>query len=283
MLDTPGKLISRKFSHHPIFIVGAGRSGTSILVRAMGAHPMIYSVGGESPYVSHIANLVVPLEFGDQPDYYETTVQVPKDYLYGELRDLIFKSVTGRHFGTRIFLRELGARKFGYFKLTHWCAKSIPDYDQFRGLLRLFPDAKFVYIARSGYDVIQSRSYFHAFRHQGFETHCQIWSNLVHKYAYLLEQDEAVFIRHEDLVAKPDQVFGKVFSSLGIADDPGPAAVVGSTIVHPRDQKTKDNVDVGKIFKERKPAYMSWTEDQKATFKSICAEAMGILDYDIPF
>jgi hypothetical protein len=43
---------------NPIFIVGMGRSGTTILEQAIGKHPQIVASEGESPFICRIGRLV---------------------------------------------------------------------------------------------------------------------------------------------------------------------------------------------------------------------------------
>ena len=52
MLDLLGKLASTRFSKSPIFIVGGSRSGTIVLLKAMGRHTRILSTPSEDPFVT---------------------------------------------------------------------------------------------------------------------------------------------------------------------------------------------------------------------------------------
>lgn len=285
MLDLPGKLLTRKFHDNPIFVVGAGRSGTSALLNALGAHPLIFSVGGESPFLSHIGRLTYPFEFtrSREQEYNLKTLRVSKDDLYQLFRQLSFKSAMGKHYGLRTLLESLVASRGGLLKTEYWCAKVYPDCDEYQGLIKIYPEAKFVYIVRNGCDVVNSRSHFPPIQHQAFHIHCENWVKLVEKYAYLADMPQAIQVHHETMTTDPEKMFRRIFSFVGIDYDDGPTSLTKSVIVHPLDQPTQEVGNVKNLFKERPPAHADWTEEQKRTFKEICGEAMSSLGYDIPF
>lgn len=49
-LDSIGTALSRQYYLRPIFVVGSGRSGTSVLRQALGQHPSIVAAPGSNAY-----------------------------------------------------------------------------------------------------------------------------------------------------------------------------------------------------------------------------------------
>jgi len=58
MLDWLGRVASARFIKSPIFIVGGSRSGTIVLLKAMGRHVRILSTPSEDPFVTDVGGMV---------------------------------------------------------------------------------------------------------------------------------------------------------------------------------------------------------------------------------
>ena len=110
MLELAGKLATARFINRPIFIVGASRSGTIVLLKAMGRHTQILSTPSEDPFITDIGGMVHSLEFCDEVErqYYRETLRISQDYLYGRLRRLALESALGPHFGLRYLATRVG-------------------------------------------------------------------------------------------------------------------------------------------------------------------------------
>lgn len=279
-----GAGLSRQFYERPIFQVGASRSGTIVLYKALGTHPNIFSMPSEDPFITYIAATVEPFEFGNEIAYFEESVRLKRPYLYTQLRRLCFESAAGPNYGWKTHVKGLLRDKTDYFNKTHWCVKCFPLETNAYALMRLYPEARFIYIVRNGIDVVQSRTKFPAFRDQTFMSHCKFWVQAADKFDYLMSLPEAVAIRQEELLNEPDAVFERITSHLGLKQHPNPGNYVKTTLVHSRgDKATHENIDVRKSLQERPPSYETWDEAQRETFKQICGPAMEKLSYVIPF
>jgi hypothetical protein len=153
-------------------------------------------------------------------------------------------------------------------KKRFWCAKTFPTVNVTKGLSRLYPNSKFIYIIRNGCDVVQSMSKFSGFRHQDFERNCLAWARSVENYDYLQDMESAIMVSHEQLIEKPDEVFEKVFSFIGIDNHENSANFIKNTLVHPLDKPTQTHVDVKTELSKRRPSYEKWTPE---------------LGYEVPF
>jgi hypothetical protein len=283
MLNALGRSLSARFFQHPILIVGTGRSGTSVLLQAMGSHPDIYALPGEAPFLTTIGGAAYLFEDAENRSYYLDSLKVTKTYLFGQLRRLGFEVAAGPHFGLKRSLKGIVGRSASPLRRRFWCAKSFPSEPVTRGLLSLYPTIKFIYIVRNGCDVVQSRTKFKGFTHQGFKQHCLNWAEGVDKYRHLTGLTESCLVTQEALLDDPDALFTRLFQFLGLSDHPGAADYARTTLVHPLDKSTRTGTDAREALAKREAAHTDWSDDQRAMFKEICGPAMAELGYRVPF
>lgn len=278
-----GKFLTRNWIDNPILVAGIGRSGTSVLLRALGKHPLVFAGYGEAPLMRVFADLVERIEFSAAREYYTETLFAPKEYLFDHLQRLCFEYVVGANYGYDRGAASLKKRDFSILKMQHWCAKVLPTEGEYKGLQRLFPGLRALHISRNGLDVVHSRTRFHGFRDLSFEQHCLTWTESVVGYRYLASTETALEVRHEELVADPQRFFHTVLAFLDMPYHEGPAEFVQSHLMIPLDKPSEDGVDVKQILEQREPPYAQWTVEQRETFKRIASSAMDELGYEIPF
>ena len=280
-----GAILSSKYFQRPVFLVGAGRSGTVALFRALGNHPEVLSIpGGEIPILMSIGRVAYLLEHGEEKEYFLEQTKVPKQYFYSKLKRLCFESSVGPYYGYRKLLKALIKNPAGYMKKKYWCVKTFPGEEAALGLLSLYPQAKFIYLVRNGINVVHSRTKFGHFRDREFAEHCQVWTSAVERFEYLQHLESAEVVQQEELVDAPERIIQKICVHLSIPPDDGPANFLKNTLVHSlSDEETRESVDVKKIMSSRTPVYETWTKEQQNIFKDICGSTMEKLKYEIPF
>jgi hypothetical protein len=283
VLSTAGRLFTASFRGRPIFVVGAGRSGTSVVQDALGAHPQILASNGESPFICAIGSAAASLATGDTVDYRLKTLRTTLPYTHESLRRIALESTLGAAYGLRSVGRELVKTRKLPFRLRHWCAKTFPGEHVADGLTQLYPDVKFVYVFRNGAEVVRSRTHFHAMRERSFEQHCREWAESVDRYAYLQTDERATTVRHENLTSDPDGVLAGVQSFVGVPHHVAPGRLAKTTLVHPLDEPTQVDVAVSERLGERSPAHEQWTKQERMTFKKLCSNAMQRLGYEMDF
>ena len=165
MLSTFGRLLSAPFFHRPIIVVGASRSGTSVLLQALGRHPLIYALRGEAPFLTSMGGAAHLFEHAHGRKYYMESLKTSKEYLFDQLRRLGFEAAAGPNYGLRRLGADMFSRRESPLGRQYWGAKTFPTEAVARGLISLYPAVKFVYIVRNGADVVQSRTKFEGFRH----------------------------------------------------------------------------------------------------------------------
>jgi sulfotransferase family protein len=283
MMTLLGKLLVSHFIDHPVFVVGLGRSGTTVLLQAVGKHPCIFSIKGESPLVYHLGALTAHFDRTEYNDWHYRSLKFSREYLIESIRRLSFESVFGTNWGLEEILKRQIRGHIFLPKLRYWSARTYPQEHESQGILTYFPNAKFLYIFRNGIDVVQSRTRYRAFRDLSFSDHCEEWARHVDKYTYMLKMKEALPIRQEDLRVDPQKVFEQICPFIGAPYHSGPVDYLKSTLVHPLDQSTKRGIDVHQALNSRPPSHESWSTEKKDTFKNVCGNAMTKLGYQIPF
>ncbi len=282
MLNAAGRTLTASFRAAPIFVVGVGRSGTTVVKDALGAHREVIAADGESPAIGAFGSTIRQLTTSSN-DYRVRTLRTSIDYTREGLRRICFESAMGPHYGARRLAREVVSGRKNPFGLRRWCAKTFPKAEEAEGLVTLYPDARFIYVVRNGCEVVHSRSRFGSMRERSFEDHCLQWARSVGRYAYLIGFDRATTVRHETLTHDPEAVFDGLCAFIGISKDRGPSTFAKTTLVHPLDQPTQTDVAVVQRLHDREPAHESWTAEQRETFKTLCGDAMRRLGYDVPF
>lgn len=279
------KLLSRKYSMNPIFVVGSYRSGTSILLQALGKHPYIMSAKGEAPLISFSGEYISAFESSDpvQNKYLNVSNKISKDYIYDYHRRLNFEISFGNNYGIRQNLKSLINNKYKFLNKKFWSAKVFPDQNSYRGLEFLYPNVKFVYIVRNGIDVVESRRHFAGFKHESFESHCLNWVRDCQKFRYLESSHNAVHVYYEQLLENSELFFDNIFDSLSISKSIEPSQYSRENLIHPLDQGDKRGVDAINILKSRAQPYEGWSDEEKSTFLNICTDEMKYHGYTIPF
>lgn len=283
MLDIVGRLLTARFIDNPVLVIGTGRSGTSVLLQALGRHPVIADLPGEAPFLTSIGYSAYLFEGHEDRDYYRDSIKVDRQYLYQQLRRLGFEVAAGPHYGLKLFVKGLLGRGTSPLGRRFWAAKTFPEETAAEGWRVLYPSVKFLYIVRNGCDVVHSMTKFGGFSQREFRRHCESWAEGVKKYQYLVAAPDAFFLRQEDLLSDPEEMFKHILKFIGLQYDPGPANFARTTLIHPLDRKTRTDVDPKIELGHRRPGYSEWTYEQKSLFVTVCGQGMGELGYEVPF
>jgi hypothetical protein len=283
MLSAAGRALTRSFRSKPIFVVGAGRSGTTVVQSALGTHPAIIASPAEAPFICSIGSAAASLASGTTANYRRRTLRTSLSYTHDALRRIAFESAMGAHFGLRRVVGQAVKARKAPFAIQRWCTKTFPGLLVADGLSLLYPDARFVYVFRAGTEVVESRTLFPAMSDRSFEDHCREWASSVERYAYLLADERAITIRHEELTASPDTVFASVLSFLDVAQHQAPGTFARTTLIHPLDEPTRVGVSASERLVTRAPAHDTWTDEERKTFTALCGDAMRRLGYELPF
>lgn len=281
------KIFEKKLLFSPIFVVGQGRSGTSALTRSIGSHPSVMFTEVESPLIADLGTTLYNYFNSNISSYYQEHSKISeyelRKYLAKiMLRYVISSELSSKRYFKDIFREIVRERSFTINK-KYWIAKTFPDENSFLGLKNLFPKQKVIYIYRNGFDQINSAKKHISFRGKKFSDYCYAYSNHVDKYKYLLKNEEVLKIKHEELIMNTKKTLISIYKYLDIKYSSRPLRFLKERLVSPMDNPLTLKTDVENYFKEREPAYTSWSEEEKKDFKEICQEAMNTLGYEIPY
>jgi hypothetical protein len=282
-LDAIGWMFVSHLLDNPILVVGTGRSGTSVLLQALGKHPQILSLPGEAPFLTSIGGEAWLFEGSDAQEYYRASLKMELAEVYNELKEFGFRMAAGKHYGLKYVLNNLIKNREWPWKKRFWCAKSFPPESAAQGLISVYPGIRFIYIVRNGADVVSSMVKYKGFSFKPFEAHCEAWSAGVRKYKFFENYDLAIKIRQEDLVENPELCLSRIQKFLGIRESAEPANYIKTTVIHPMDEPSRAVGDIKAFMQKRTPGYENWTEEQRSIFKAICGSAMAAEGYALPF
>lgn len=273
------------FSSNPVLVVGAGRSGTSALLKALGEHPQLVAAPGEAPLERAIAAMYGELKLrGDKFFAFVTSqTRAPQTYIEDSLRTLVFESAFGPNHGAAR-LEQLRADGKSLDVVRRWiCKVGGIGAAGLEGFVALYPNFRGVHIHRDGIENVASRMKFKNFRDQSFEQHCRTWAEAVTASRVLRSRDDVVAVRHADLIDRPEELFTELASFLDVDPDPAPARHAASVLTHPLDQSHREGVDVRQELLARRSPAEDWSVAQRRTFADICGPAMMELGYELDF
>jgi Sulfotransferase family len=215
--------------HRPIFVIGAERSGTTLVMTMLGAHPDIavpevaWFYPRFRPYVhtygdlsveGHFRTLVEEMVFGLKTPLWDLPVN-PRTVV-GEL----VAAARERSFaGAYAAILE---RYAGHAGKSRWGEKTPYNLFFIGEILDDFPQAQFVFITRDGRDA--SADYLESsFGPTNVYAAALIWKlnqQAVKPWREKLRQDQWLDLKYETLVCRPEQELARVARFLGIVYTP---------------------------------------------------------------
>jgi len=242
----------------PVFVVGAPRSGTSMMQWALRQHPELWG-GQESDYL-------IPL-----------VEDLRKRYEEGSRRGRLHW-LSGQGVSWEEFLQHVG---YGINSLymsrsggTRWVEQT-PQYTHaMADMAAMFPGAQFVCMLRDGRSVVASlRRFVNPVPH---EEACRIWKVSVEagrEFQASPQGERMHVVRYEEVVADTDAVLRRLFGFLGLPHEPR------STEFIQRKQPINSSFRGETSMEKALPRWASWTEEERTAF----AGAAGHLLVDLGF
>lgn len=262
-----------------LFLIGVGRSGTTVLRKSLGLHPGIYYTGTENRIVTDF--LRVQFETFTDPDRVSKLLVTREQFdrvMERALNDLLWLDEERR-------ARSIRTAAFAM-------PPELPPY-----LLRVFPNARILHLVRNGIQVISSRQLHEGFQHMPFEEQCTRWARAYDLYKWGLTQEHAYHLfRYEWFNDEPRlrAELSRVYEWLEIPPDDAPIQNMLNTRYHPTyhpNEATRLNIydaqtsqqGRAQIDQIRTERWHFWTDEQRAQFEQICGDAMRGFGYPIPW
>lgn len=199
-------------SRFRFLIVGAGRSGTSLLTALLDQHSQL-EVGFEVGSIDCLRGRALT----DQPE----RLFQQRSGAFVDRCLAAAASSPAALWGNKITTEQLAG--LNKHNLYH-----VPPLDILNAFFNeVLADLPVIYLLRDGRACVQSKL---ARTAQGLEQACDSWRYAVHVYE-LLQRPSTLFLRFEDLVQAPERELARVLEFLGVEFEPG--IVAGEGTMHP--------------------------------------------------
>jgi hypothetical protein len=201
------------------FIVGVGRSGTTLLRLMLDAHPAI-AIPGETHFLAEFVALNAAELTRERFFRTITEAQTWPNLALGEaaLREALDEiEPFSASEATRVFYR-LYARLFGK---DRWGDKTPPYRAHMVGIQRLLPEARFIHVIRDGRDAALSYRGLWFGPGDDIEAQARFWVDEVRAArSQSVELQHYLEIRYETLVRDPETILRKICDYLGLSYHP---------------------------------------------------------------
>lgn len=259
-----------------ILVSGQARSGTTILTRAIGAHPQVLSNNRENVWLRDIIE-VIGNTLGDPSRVRQMSVE-PDVFLEG-FRETSYRMLFPDSLSDPV---DDGVKALSTFT-------SLRE-EMFDVLPIVLPQFRLLNIVRNGLEVVASRLKHAHIRQAGdFRTHCVAWAHsvdIVHWFENHPEYKDRFFlVRHEQLLNAEScrDVFGRIQHRFGLDRSDACEKFVAGNFVSRNESDGDQSPQTKEGAESRKQAWQSWDLEQRSQFEEVCTEAMNRLEFKIPW
>ncbi len=253
----------------PVFVIGAPRSGTTVLARSLAEHSALWASGENDLLFLLFGNRAVERAF-------DRAAEAPGRRwvrLENVTRDE-FLAYVGMGINALITSRSGGRRWVDHTPLNTWIAGTLAD---------AFPGARFIHIVRDGREVVHSMLNFARavpdpavaqFLQErvpwaaDMGSACVAWRDHVDAAMEFCDRhaDRALIVRYEDLANAPEGTFEAIHSFLGVAEEPGPARFLASRRIN-SSFRDRPRASAGDVWEE-------WDAGKRQLFTELAGTTM---------
>jgi len=284
--QTLGAFPSELADANPFFIVGAARSGTSLLSRIMNSHPHI-----AVPFESHIYHTFLPWlrHYGDLSRL-ENMACLLDDILATEM--LRHWSPPADRAATLSAIRrhDLHGLVDGLFSSwaraqgkQRWGEKTPSHVRHWRQILQGFPEARFLHVVRDGRDV--SLSWIEApFGPKNLFYAAQRWREYLAWVAELraaVPAGQLVDVHYAELLAEPERTLERICEFLGEPFDPAMLEYYREAAPYPTDARNIVALDQPLLRDNSGKWRETLTPDELRVFETIAGDALEQYGYPL--
>jgi hypothetical protein len=249
-------------TQRPVFVLGAARSGTSALGRALRMRTR-YVGPGEGHLLDVLPKIlrVTSLHYRNRW----------RDAVAGTPTLIALMPEPAMNAGLQHMFVQVARTLFpeGY-----WMDKT-PGADMIRSvpvLCEMWPEARFVFLKRRPIENIESRR--RKFPRYNFDDHCRLWADSMAAWEEVRDSvgDHGLVIEQLDLARRPEGEVRRLAAFLDL-DAAEQAGLLESLLTDQPERTTSEFAPVYTL------ETVGWSESQQVTFKRICGEIMQRFDY----
>lgn len=257
-----------------ILVSGQARSGTTILTRAIGAHPQILSNNRENVWLRDLMEVVVQT-VNDPTRVRELSVSA--DEFLQQFRESALRM---------LFPSSLAGDLDSIQALSTFTSLRQETFDALEVFL---PNFRIANIVRNGIEVVGSRlKHSHIGNIGDFETHCVAWAHSTDVIDWFGRhrdlKDRFFLVRHEWLLdpQRCQEVFGRIENRFGLQRTESCSRFVLENFVS-RNQNDDQSPQTSEGAASREQVWQTWDAEMRGTFERVCGGSMEQLGYEIPW
>jgi hypothetical protein len=252
-----------------LLATGQGRSGTTVLTRALAAHPDVCSNRVESNVMKDV--LLAGRRSSTMPSRVRQMVRSRDEH------DALFREMLTR----LLFPNSLWTGHHPPAVLSTFSAME-PETAEYA--VELWPQIHFANIVRNGIEVVASRMAHRVLGQHPFEEQCHAWAAAGLMARWGAERDNFTLIRHECLLQPEScrQTMAALLERAGLA----PSDAVAGFILSERRNQTRyesESDQQAEDLQSRSERWRQWSPQQRDQFAAICGSEMQWFDYSIPW
>lgn len=206
----------------PIFVVGSGRSGTTLLQLMLNTHPDI-AICGEIHYVDQISEIRKLVPSIEKPEHFETFFSLVKRtrnirYLpkAETLLDAVKQRLSGEKYRTYEQFYRCLIEEYAKAQGARRCGEKTPSNIKYLNqIVEIFPNAKIIHIVRDPRAVVASRV------KMPWTTDDVVINTLKWKFEIMYcdqfpkNSESYIELRYEDLVSAPEHQLKRICAFIG--------------------------------------------------------------------
>lgn len=257
------------FENVPLLLAtGQGRSGTTVLTKAIAQHPGVHSNMVESNVMKDV--LLAGRSSSTMPSRINQMV-LPRTQ-----HDLVFRSML-LHL---LFPADPSGNQTLPKALSTFSAMN-PEAAEFA--VCAFPHIHFANIVRHGVEVVASRMVHRALGKHSFEEHCHAWAASQEMAEWGQARNDFTLIRHESLLQEPTcrETFDRLFQDCSLPTSNAVAEYVMNKKFNQTTYAEEDDTGQTDLTK-RTDRWNLWSSEQQGIFVEICGSTMEFFGYDLP-
>ncbi|HMO12861.1 MAG TPA: sulfotransferase [Pirellulaceae bacterium] len=254
-----------------LLITGQGRSGTTVMTKAIAEHPQVASNRVESNVIHDLIS--VAMQQLTNPSRTKQMLVQPNEF-----RRIFRQMILHLQFPIGHSVLPHTPRP-AFFSTFSAMTPSIAEL-----ATEIFPGIRFVNIVRNGIEVVSSRMRHRVMQAYSFEEQCYAWEAARQMIDWGANRADFVLVRHEWLLddAECRRAFETICRVCGLEPSPVCADYVHHT--HRNQTSFDEEPDSHKkCLNQRSARWRYWTDAQRQTFIDICGPNMQYLGYEIPW